>query len=84
MHGDQARPPLACPVVETRTCGCGNIITTCESSQQSDDAKMKLLAIATVAVPDTTMAAVQLASATATVADRRNRRRRRQRVEQLR
>ena len=84
MHGDRARPPLACPVPETHTCGCGNIITTCESSQQSDDAKMKLLAIAIVAVPDTTMAAVQLASATATVGDRRNRQRRRQRVEQLR
>ena len=84
MHGDQTRPPLTCPVVETRTCGCGNIITTCESAQQADDAKMKPLAIAIVAVPGTTMAAVQLASATATVADRRNRRRRRKRVEQLR
>ena len=84
MRGDRTRPPLACPVAETRTCGRGNIITTYESSQQSDDAKMKILAIAIVAVPDTTMAAVQLASATATVGDRRNRQRRRQRVEQLR
>ena len=84
MHGDQARPPLACPVVETHTCGCGDITTTGESAQQSDAAKMKPLAIAIVAVPDTTMAAVQLASATATVVDRRNRQRRRQRVEQLR
>ena len=84
MRGDRTRPPLACPVAETRTCGCGNIITTYESSQQSDDAKIKLLAIAIVAVPDTTMAAVQLASATATVTERRNRQRRWRRVDRLR
>ena len=69
MHGDQTRPPLTCPVVETRTCGCGNIITTCESTQQSDDAKMKLLAIAIVAVPGTTMAVVRVTSTVATVTE---------------